>query len=312
MFKANCFEVFVLPAVILIALLGCKNELTVQQPAKTTPTPASKPEIPEAPAANSNQSDRAAQSASGFATGRVTMSDGTPLRGDFTDISISISGVSEAAEKVNYTPIVKPDGTYRQKLAPGQYRFDQSTITVNFQNHQFMLPLEPVGSNWRKNQDSADGIEQDFVWKVTGPTPYGQSEGLDPSNVTHWYGMSIGLQADAFRRDLRVRPAPVPDDSVLVFQLKPTSKSIDEQELEPLTVKRRFNKDNPLNWDINDVPPASYELSGTAVMPDGSTKAILLHGKEDRPTYKTTVLITVEKDSRMGRIWKHPLTFVLE
>jgi len=306
------FEVFVLPAAILIAVLGCKGEVTTQQSGNMTPTSATGQGSSEASAVNSNQSNGGTQSESGFATGRVTLPDGKPLGGDIKDISISISGVSEAAERVSYTPIVKPDGTYRQKLAGGQYQFNPSKIKVNFGNHQFDFPLEPVGNNSTKNQDAADGIEQDFVWKVTGPTPYGQSQGLDPNNATHWYGMSVGLRASGYRDDIKAAPTPIPDDTVLVFQLKPTSKSIDEQELQPITVKRKFRNDSLSNVDINDVPPANYELSGTAELPDGSKKPILLQGKDEYPSYKESISVRLEKDNLLGGMWKHPLSFVLE
>jgi hypothetical protein len=122
--------------------------------------------------------------------------------------------------------------------------------------------------------------------------------------------MSVGLRASGYRDDIKAAPTPIPDDTVLVFQLKPTSKSIDEQELQPITVKRKFRNDSLSNVDINDVPPANYELSGTAELPDGSTKSILLQGKDETPSYKKTISVRLEKDNLLGGMWKQPLSFV--
>jgi len=56
------------------------------------------------------------------------MEDGSPLRGDIKDIAISIAGVSTAAESVSYSPVVKADGTFSQKVAGGQYTFSIARI----------------------------------------------------------------------------------------------------------------------------------------------------------------------------------------
>ncbi len=249
--------------------------------------------------------------AAGSAVGRITMAEGQPLRGEVKDISISISGVSAAAERVQYSPAVKPDGTYRQKLAPGQYVFNMSTITVLYQNGEHRLPLEPVGTAWSKNRDAEEGIVQDFLWKVTGPTPYGQSEGLDTNNATHWYGMSIGLRADGWRNDTNAAPTAIPDGTKMTFTLEATGPAIDGRQLEPIVVERTFDNRSLSNLDIADVPPAPYRLSGTATLPDGSTKPLLLQGHDEYPAYVPTLQIKVEKDNILGKIAKPLLTFVL-
>ena len=127
-----------------------------------------------------------------YATGRVTFPDGKPITGDVQDIQISISGVSEAGEKVNYGPIVK-NGAYKQKLVAGQFRFDRGRIKVKFGETAFTFDLVPVGSNWNKNQDSDDGLVQDFMWKPTGPRETFGSK-PDPNNATHWNGLNLGMR----------------------------------------------------------------------------------------------------------------------
>lgn len=252
-----------------------------------------------------------APASAGYAAGRITMADGQPLRGEVKDVSISISGVSEAAERVQYAPAVKPDGTYRQKLAGGQYVFNRSTITVVYQGGEHTFPLEPVGSAWNKNRDAEEGIAQDFLWKVTGPTPYGQSEGLDTNNATHWYGMSIGLRADGWRNDINAASTPIPDGTTLTFTLEATGPAIDGRELAPLIVERTLTNGKWSNVDIADIPPAPYRLSGIASLPDGSTRPLLLQGRDEYPGFAAAVQVKVEKDNMLGKIAKPLLSFVL-
>ena len=76
--------------------------------------------------------------------GRVTMEDGSPLRGDIQDVVIGISGVSGAGQEVSYTPVVKPDGTYSQKVAHGMYSFSSNLfcyVVIMYGDIEFHLPL---------------------------------------------------------------------------------------------------------------------------------------------------------------------------
>src|SRR5687768_2540579 len=107
----------------------------------------------------------------GFAAGRVTMPDGKPITAPGASISVSINGVSGAGERVSYSPPVKPDGTYRQKLAGGAYTFGRSTVEVDFEGKRYRFRLEPVGDEHNRSRESDAGITQDFVWKVTGERP---------------------------------------------------------------------------------------------------------------------------------------------
>jgi len=251
----------------------------------------------------------------GYAWGKVTMADGTTLTGDIQDIGMSISGVSEAGERLTYSPAVNADGTYRQRLAPGEYRFERAQITVQYKNAEFRLPLEPVGKLWNKNRDAADGIEQNFVWKVTGPTPYGLSEAEPhPTNATHWYGMSIGLRPDGYRDDIKVAPAKIDVGTTFTFTFKPLGKGIDGADLKSVTVVRTqaptvFSNSD---FDVPDLIPGPYELTGVAALPDGSNKPLLLQGPGDYPNYKPSVRVDAQKDNILGTLAKPMITFVMD
>lgn len=247
----------------------------------------------------------------GYALGKVTFEDGSPITGDVRDYMISISGISEAGEKVGYTPIVK-DGTYMQKLVPGQFRFNAGKIKVRFAEADFMLDLVPVGPNWDKNQDSADGIVQDFVWKPTGlRETYGEQ--ANPNNATHWHGLNVGLLFQTWRSDTKQAPTVLPEGTKLVFTLVPTSNGIDGSELKPITIERDWRpKDTTPNDDLNDLMPANYDLTGVAKLPDGTDRPILLQGNGVYPNYTTVGKVTVEYDGILGGMWKQSFGWVTD
>lgn len=246
-----------------------------------------------------------------IAAGRVTLEGGKPLTGNIEDISIRIYGVSEAGEKVRYSPPVK-NGAYKQKLAPGQYAFDPAKIQVRFGDTVFTLPLAPVGKLWNKQQDAEEGIVQDFVWKPTGQAEtYGRP--ASPNNHTHWYGMSLGMQPQGWRNDINKAPPKLPAGTKLVFTLTPLSQSIDGRDLKPLTIEREFKPDalTP-NDDLNDLPPANWEITGVAKLPDGSTKPLLLQGRGNYPGYVTKGSVPLEIDKITGGYWKQLMGWVTD
>lgn len=245
-----------------------------------------------------------------YAIGRVTFEGGKPITGDVDDYIISIHGVSEAGEKVSYTPIVK-NGAYKQKLVPGQFRFGSSKIKVRFGEQVYVCDLVPVGRNWNKNQDAADGIVQDFVWKPTGlRETYGAK--ADPNNATHWHGFNVGMRFETWRSDTNKAPTRLPEGTKLVFTLTPTSKSIDGRELKPITLEREWRLTGVSNDDLNDLPAANYELTGIAKLPDGTTRPILLQGPGAYAKFVHKGIVTVGYDNILGGMWKQPFGWVTD
>lgn len=243
------------------------------------------------------------------AAGRITFEGGQPIMADVDDYLISIYGVSEAGEKVGYSPAVK-NGAYKQKLVPGQYAFSPANIKVKLGETLFTLPLEPVGKLWNKSQDAEDGIVQDFVWKPTGVRDtYGAKP--NPNNHTHWYGMSLGMAFQTWRSDLNKAPVVLPAGTKLVFTLTPLSKSIDGRDLEPQVVERDWRPGATYpNDDLNDLPPANYEITGVAKLPDGSTRPILFQGRGNYPKFVTKGSVPLESDS--SSYWKQLMGWVTD
>ncbi|WP_145361092.1 hypothetical protein [Alienimonas californiensis] len=240
------------------------------------------------------------------------MPDESPIVAEVKDFFVSIEGVSEAGERVSYAPAVQDDGAYTQKLAPGQYTFGTSRIAVVFDGQEHLLPLEPVGRLAGKDRDAADGIVQDFVWKPTGVTPYGQSQGSDPNNHTHWYGMHVRLSADGYRNDLKAAATPLPVEASLRFSLEAKGKGIDGREAPSFSVDRTVDPDGYKNQDLNDLMPARYVLTGVAVLPDGTTKPLLLQGPGDYPGYKPSVEIAPINDQILGKLSGPAVSFVMK
>jgi hypothetical protein len=105
----------------------------------------------------------------------------------------------------------------------------------------------------------------------------------------------------------------LPEGTKLVFTLTPTSKSIDGRELTPITVEREWRpKDTFTNADLNDLPPANYDLTGVAKLPDGTTRTILLQGRGVYPKYVETGKVVVEQDGIIGGMWKQLFGWVTD
>lgn len=249
----------------------------------------------------------------GMIVGRVTMADGSALRGQIKDVQLSVQGVSDAGERVSFSPVVKPDGSYRQEVPDGQYNFGTSRIVIIHEEVEHQFTLEPVGMYWNKNRDAADGISQDFVWKITGPTPYGVSSGKDNGNATHWYGRSIGLRPEIYREDIKQAPNPIPEGTVLTFVFKPAGTVVDGTSLnDAITVERTYSANFYGSYDVADLPPAGYELSGTAKLPDGSTRPLLFNGEAYASPYLATKVLKLEVDRLIGGMFKPGVTFVID
>lgn len=246
---------------------------------------------------------------SGYIVGRVLGSDGKPIA-VAQDIALNVEGVSEAGERVNFSPAVKPDGTFRQKLVAGSYRIGRSTVDVKFGDHVFTYDLTPQGELHDKNREANDGITQDFVWNMTGQRTSGTP---DPNNHTHWYGMTIGMQFSLYRDDIRQATTAPPAGTTLVFTLKPMTTLVNGQAGQTLTIEREWRpRDITTNDNLNDLPPATYEITGVATLPDGTTKTILLQGPGDYPKFGPAATAVLELDGLLGGMSKPPIAWVLD
>ena len=277
---------------VLAFVMGCDGGAPEGGNAPQGSTPAGKVAAPASPKAEA-----------GYAVGRVTMEDGSPITTAGHDITIAINGTTEVGARVSYSPPVKPDGTFRQKLAAGSYTFSFCTIEVPFEKKQYIFLLEPVGTLYKKDRDSGEGIVQDFVWKLTGPR--GTSDG-DVNNHTQWHGGSIGVRFGAWRNDTNKAAPDLPDGTPITFTLKPTTaRQIDGSDAKVVTIERKY----VARWKncdaLNNIPVAHYELSGVATLADGKRKPLLFEVKYGK--YEAAMPINFAPDPVMRNVVK-PLT----
>jgi hypothetical protein len=193
--------------------------------------------------------------------GKVTGEDGKPISAPGATVMVTIDGVgARSAERINYNAGVKPDGTYSQKLADGSYH-SEATLELTWNGKVYHIRLHPVQNN-RVDQESTAGIQQDFVWKLTGPRPNGNGT----------YGPNFHLLYEFYRDDLKKSVPPPPPGTKFVFTLTPKGPRIDGAPAQPITFERTPDKLD----DQKDIPVAIYTVTGTEVAPDGSKKPLVV------------------------------------
>ena len=226
----------------------------------------------------------------GHFTGRVTLADGSPIRVPGVEYRITIAGVTAVGENNTFEPPVGPDGSFKLRLPPGLFKPAYGTITVPFEGKKYTLDLDPVDPV-KATRESAEGIAQNFVWRLTGPKPGAPNP--DVENATHWFGSSVRLIFQAHRADTGQNVKPLPDGSKITWTLKPLSKLLDGSEAKPLTVERKSHERVSAFDALNDLPATNYEVSAVASLPDGSTKRLLLEDMEER-RYKPAIKLVLK------------------
>jgi hypothetical protein len=231
----------------------------------------------------------------GHFTGRVTFADGSPIRVPGVEYEITINGVTAVGENNSFQPEVRPDGTFKLRLPQGLFRPAMGWIRVPFEGKSYSLWLEPVDP-YKATRESAPGIVQNFVWRLTGQRPNARNP--DAANATHWYGSTIPLIAAIYRNDISQTVKPLADGSKIAWTLTPTSKLIDGSDAKPLTVERTWRSGALVFDALNDLPPANYELSAVATLPAGSTKTLLITDLEDA-RYKPKAKLKLRPDEAL-------------
>lgn len=284
---------------LLVAALGGSPGCDRKTDSVSAP-PAGRPAGAGSVPAAANAAARVAEP--GHFTGRVTFADGSPIRLPGVEYRIMIAGVTAVGENNTFTPQVGPDGTFRLRLPQGLFKPAYGTITVPFEGKKYSLWLDPVDPV-KATRESAQGIVQDFVWRLTGPKP--DVRNPSATNATHWFGSTIRLIASTFRNDIGQSVKPLPDGSKITWTLTPTSKLIDGSEGKPLTVERKWSAGGSEFDALNDLPPANYEVSAVATLPDGSTKTLLLTDLEDR-RYKPKAKVTLQPEEALHHYFYLP------
>jgi hypothetical protein len=246
----------------------------------------------------------------GYFTGRVALADGSPITLPGVKYSITINGVTAVGERNGFTPKVNADGTFRLKLPQGMFYPPYGTITVPFESKNYIVPLHPIDPV-EETRDSAEGIVQNFAWQLTGAHP--RELNPDPQNATHWYGITIPLIRQVYREDAKESQQPLPDGTKVTWTLKPISKRMDGAEAQPLTLERTSGANASVFDKLNDLPPANYEVSAVAKLPDGSTKRVLLVAAGDSSNvYRPTAHVVLEPYGNTSEVVVNQIYWALE
>jgi hypothetical protein len=245
----------------------------------------------------------------GHFTGRVTLADGSPVTLPGVKYEITINGVTAVGERNSFRPKVGPDGRFKIKLPQGQFYPPFGTITFPFEGKNYVLPLHPIDP-FEDTRDGGPGIVQNFAWRLTGPKP--QILNPDPSNATHWYGITIPLLYQVYREDTKESQRPLPDGIKLTWTLTPTSKRIDGGEAKPVTIERTLGERASVFDKLHDLPPANYDVTAVATMPDGSTKRVLMLADGITGAYRPKVNAPLEPYANTGEIITKRIYWVVE
>ena len=292
---------------LVLALAGCNstNDPATTAEARTFPGSINNAESSRI----SNPAPMPAKAEANQFMGRISNVDGSPITLSGVEFEISINGVTSVGENNNFRPPVSPDGTFKLSLPQGLFYPPYGTITFPFEGKNYIADLDPVNP-YKGTRDGTPGIVQNFVWRITGPKPSALNP--DVNNATHWYGITLPVNAATYRDDTQQSVKPLPDGTKLVWTFTPTSKLIDGSEGKPVTIERKWSAMSYLE-SINDLPPANYEFSVVAILPDGMSKPALVHDWDERK-YKPTAKLTLQPDASGNTVFVVPaqIAFVVE
>jgi len=246
----------------------------------------------------SNDAKGAPKIRPGYITGMVVDTQGRPL----PNVQVSIYGTTFAqGQRTSFETITKADGSYSLRVPDGRYSA-KASMTRDYNGHRYGFILAPVNGNPDFEVDSSEGGSIDFAWRIAGLSAYSAPPGKD---YTDFYGASInmsycGLPAKAYCDEKygEIVADAVPGGAIVTFTLTPKGPLVDGSAGE---VKRLTFEAPPLRADYpspggggrlilrpsyhsfgwHDIPLGVYELTATAVLPDGSTRAFKLGAKED-------------------------------
>jgi hypothetical protein len=238
--------------------------------------------VPTQPSASWTQPFPPTTPKPGYARGRVVGQNGKPVNIPGVRITINFYGIShEYAKKIEFShDIAAGDGQYEVKLEPGTYRPVEAVIEVPFDKSYYKFPLHPLQETFGLGQESAQGLAQDFQWRLTGLRP---KQPNDPNRAESWYGGTLVLRFSGYREDLKMSVPRPPEGTKASFSLTPLTPMADGSPARTITFERGYSGplglDNPL---LTDIPLARYKLTAQENFPDGRTGPLLLLGEGNR------------------------------
>lgn len=211
--------------------------------------------------------------------GRVLGQDGMPITLSGARITVEIAGSSDVVKvddprsgKVEHYATPDAGGNYRVGVEPGIYSKVIARIEFPFNGKNYRLDLHPENEAGRK-RESAQGIEQNFTWRLSGLRPRMEQNSLQPMA---YYGGAVRLDFRSYEKGAGDRVKPPPPGTTLQFKMTPQGKLADGSEGKELSFDRKYDAlfvgvDND---NLVDVPLGMYRLSGEEVYPDKSRRTL--------------------------------------
>lgn len=252
-------------------------------PGAMTP-PQMMPIAPVAPAAPAV----VVQPKAGYIAGTVLDARGQAITAK-AKITVSISGISAAAQNVSYTLPVNAMGQYSQRVSDGSYRVSATLIYTDAAGQLFTFYPEPQEPD--VSYDSAAGIVKNFRWKISGPIP---DTNAGSTSINDYYGWSLDLNFPQSMpaKDLptlypggKIRATLTPSGPL--WDGSPSATITREAPIQPLS--------DTFGVQMYDFPYGLYTLSVVVVDAGGTVHPLKVGPRYDLVTLPSMLLTLVPR-----------------
>ena len=199
----------------------------------------------------------------GVIKGRVTDTKGAAL----ADVPISIYGTSNAGERVNFSTRTGADGRYSLPVPDGIYRI-YGYYRMQYKGRNYSLPVWPVDNIDGVTHASKEGVVKDFIWKISGPSPFAKD---DPNRVGNYYGGYADLGDEYYFQlmhgDVFQAGTGIPSGTTIELTLKPDGPLFDGSAGQAIVYK--IPSEELASWYIWDIPLGDYTATAQLIDRNG-------------------------------------------
>ncbi|GAB2796626.1 hypothetical protein GCM10027275_47470 [Rhabdobacter roseus] len=207
----------------------------------------------------------------GYATGRVTDTNGKPMPGVKVVIDNTMFYNSYAVGTTN------EQGFYKIQLPPTGTFLATATLTRTYNGKQYTLDLHPD----KYEEFSIDGAVTNFEWKLSG------RRHLDSQG---YYGATISVNKDVMSQ--------IYDSENIEFTLVPVGKLIDGSDGK--TLKLRHGQPHTNDYgNLVDIPLGRYTMTAEYVR-GGVRHPLMLVKHFSNDNYQSTLQVDFEPDNIWG------------
>ncbi len=198
----------------------------------------------------------------GYVVGRCVTEANKPLAG----VRISVSGVSDAGQKVSFSTKTDAAGVYAVKVPSGNYLVGLALWDTTAGGINYNLPLHPTDGD-KDTVPSRPGIVENFVLKLTGKI----HPNRNASHFLDFYGGSFTVGGGRLENgtlstgyDYRF-----PEGASLEMVLVPQGLLLDGSTGRTLTLTQTVR-----DREFFDVPPGRYTAKATLIEAGGVRKPL--------------------------------------